>query len=446
MAVIKPFRGVRYNPAKVDAIQAVVSQPYDKIDARFQEKYYELSPYNIVRIILGKSEMGDQPASPEGPNVYTRAHTCYREWIKSGVLRREEQPALYVYEQTFNVEGKVYARLGMTSAVELVDFDKGVILPHEKTHSGPQEDRLRLLKTMQVNTEQIFILYPDAENKINALLRRAIGNQDPVLDLVEIFESDVQQRVWAITDPAILKQVEEEMGKIRGLIIADGHHRYKTGLTYRDEQRAAYPDAPANAAFNFVQATLVSMTDPGLVVLPTHREICNFTATAPATILERAQAHFAIEKVADLQTCLAKVNAHPTGHAFGFFAAGTGFQVLTLKNDALADKLIADDHSPEWKALSVSVLHKILLEQIAGVPVQGIDDKSMIRYHRDPQQPVENIKQGKGNFVFFVAATRMDQIKEIAGHGEIMPQKSTDFYPKMISGLTMLPLAPDERL
>jgi uncharacterized protein (DUF1015 family) len=120
--------------------------------------------------------------------------------------------------------------------------------------------------------------------------------------------------------------------------------------------------------------------------------------------------------------------------------------VLTLKNDALAEKLIADDHSPEWKALSVSVLHKILLEQIAGVPVQGIEDKSMIRYHRDPQQPVENIKQGKGNFVFFVSATRMDQIKEIAGHGEIMPQKSTDFYPKMISGLTMLPLAPEERL
>jgi uncharacterized protein (DUF1015 family) len=249
--------------------------------------------------------MGDQPTSPEGPNVYTRARTCYQDWMRSGILKREEQPALYIYEQTFNVEGKVYARLGMTSAVQLVDFSEGVILPHEKTHSGPQEDRLRLLKTMQVNTEQIFILYPDAENKVNSILRRAIGNQEPTLDLVEIFESDVQQRVWAITDPKVLKQIEDEMSKIRGLIIADGHHRYKTGLTYRDIQRAAYPAAPTNAAFNFVQATLVSMTDPGLVVLPTHREICNFTATTPAAILERAQAHFAVEKASDLQACLA---------------------------------------------------------------------------------------------------------------------------------------------
>lgn len=446
MAVIKPFRGVRYNPAKVDSIQAVVSQPYDKIDSHFQEEYYELSPYNIVRIILGKPEMGDQPTSPEGPNVYTRARTCYQEWVARDILAREARPAFYVYEQSFNVDGQVYSRLGMTAAVQLVDFSEGVILPHEKTHSGPQEDRLRLLKTMQVNTEQIFILYPDAENKINALLRRAMGNQDPDLDVVEIFESDVQQRVWVITDPAALLHIEEEMSKIRGLIIADGHHRYKTGLTYRDIQRSAYPDAPENAAFNFVQATLVSMTDPGLVVLPTHREICNFTATSPAAILERAQAHFTVEQVTDLQACLAKVNAHPTGHAFGFFGAETGFRVLTLKDDALAEKLITDDHSPEWKALSVSVLHKILLEQIAGVPIQGIEDKSMIRYHRDPQQPVENIRQGKGNFVFFVSATRMDQIKKIAGRGEIMPQKSTDFYPKMISGLTMLPLAPEERL
>lgn len=447
MAVIKPFRGVRYNPEKIDQLQMVVSQPYDKIDGDFQNRYYELSPYNVVRIILGKSERGDKPTSLEGPNVYTRAKACYQEWVKRGILMREEQPAFYVYEQTFNVGGKVYTRMGVISAVELVDFSEGVILPHEKTHSGPQEDRLRLLKVMQTNTEQIFILYPDAENKINTLLRQAIGNREPDLDIVEIFESDVRQQVWAITNPSVLKLIEDEMKTIRGLIIADGHHRYGTGLTYRNEQRAAYPKAPAHAAFNFVQATLVSMSDPGLVVLPTHREICNFTGTSPATILQRAGEHFAIERVSDLQACLTRVNAHPTGHAFGFYGgAQTGFQVLTLKNDALAERLIADHHSPEWKALSVSVLHKILLEQIAEVPLQGIEDKSMIRYHRDPQTPVDNINQGKGNFVFFVSATRMEQIKEIAGHGEIMPQKSTDFYPKMISGLTMLPLAPEERL
>ncbi|MBI5961423.1 MAG: DUF1015 domain-containing protein [Chloroflexi bacterium] len=447
MAVVKAFRGVRYNPAQLENIQQVVSQPYDKIDGDFQGQYYQLNPYNIVRIILGKTEPGDDPARPDGPNVYTRAKAYYQDWMKKGILKREEQPAFYVYEQTFHAGGQPYTRLGLIAAVELTDFDEGTILPHEKTHAGPKEDRLRLLKTMQANTEQIFILYPDSANDVNALLRQEISRRPPDLDVVEIFENDVRQCIWKISDPVVIKAVEDKMAEKRGLIIADGHHRYGTGLNYRNTQRQTYPDAPRNAAFNFVQATLVSMTDPGLVVLPTHREICNFTATSTAAILEHARQHFNIEAISNLQDCLARVNTHPQGHAFGFYGGPqTGFQLLTLKNLTLAEQLITDDHSPAWKALAVSVLHKILLEQIAQVPVQGIEDKSMIRYHRDPQTPVDNINAGQGNFVFFVSATRMEQIKEIAGHGEIMPQKSTDFYPKMISGLTLLPLDPDERL
>jgi uncharacterized protein (DUF1015 family) len=265
--------------------------------------------------------------------------------------------------------------------------------------------------------------------------------------VVEILENDVRQRVWRITDTAVVDAIRSEMAPKRGLIIADGHHRYGTGLTYRAMQREAHPDAPAGAAFNFVQATLVSMNDPGLVILPTHREICHFTGTRPVTILERAREHFTVAPSPDLAQCLSAVNAHPTGHAFGFYGGSeTGYHVLTLKDDHLADRLIADDHSPDWKALAVSILHKVLLEHIAGVPVEGIEDKSMIRYHRDAQQAVDSVAQGQGNFVFFVSATRMDQIKACTAHGETMPQKSTDFYPKMISGLSILPLGPDERL
>jgi uncharacterized protein (DUF1015 family) len=161
----------------------------------------------------------------------------------------------------------------LISAVELTDFDEGTILPHERIHAGPKEDRLRLLNTMQTNTEQIFILYPDTENKVNALIRKAIGAREPDIDLVEIWESDVRQRIWIITDPAILDAIQAEMAPKRSLIIADGHHRYSTGLSYRDQQRAAHPGAPREAAFNFVQATLVSMADPGLVVLPPPRNL-----------------------------------------------------------------------------------------------------------------------------------------------------------------------------
>jgi uncharacterized protein (DUF1015 family) len=444
MAVVKPFRGIHYNLDRFNDMRAVVSQPYDRIDQNLQDEYYQLSPYNVVRIILGKAESGD---SSDGPNMYTRALDYFRQWVQEGVLVRENEPAFYVYEQSFTVEGQPYTRLGLIAAVELTDFEEGTILPHEKIHAGPKEDRLRLLNVMQTNTEQIFILYPDDQNRVNALIRQAIGDRAPDIDITEIWESDVRQRFWIVSDTAVLTAIQGEMMAKRGLIIADGHHRYSTGLSYRDQQRAANPLAPLNAAFNFVQATLVSMTDPGLVVLPTHREICNFTATTPEEILHRAQPHFTIAPAPDLRACLDTINAHPSGHAFGFYGGPqTGFQVLTLKHDDLTETLIADDHSPEWKSLSVSILHKILLEQIAGVPEQGIEDKSMVRYHRDPQFAVDNVNQGKGNFVFFVSATRMDQIKAVAGQGEKMPQKSTDFYPKVISGLSMLPLNPNERL
>jgi len=234
---------------------------------------------------------------------------------------------------------------------------------------------------------------------------------------------------------------------MRNLIIADGHHRYETGLNYRNAQRQAYPNAPRNAAFNYVAATLVSMDDPGLVILPTHREICNFTETAPATILERAKECFTVAPAPDLETCLTTINAHPNGHAFGFYGGlDLGFYVLTLKSDDLAYSLIEEDHSREWKSLGVSIAHRILIERIAGVPQRGIEDKSMIRYHRDPQEAVANVNRGEGNFVFFLSPTRMAHIKAVAGHGEKMPQKSTDFYPKVISGLTLLPLGPDETL
>jgi uncharacterized protein (DUF1015 family) len=447
MAVVKPFRGVHYDPQHFEDMQVVVSQPYDKIDGVFQQKYYDLSPYNIVRIILGKAETGDRPTQPEGPNVYTRARSCYQQWLREGVLVREDRPAFYAYEQAFTVGATPYTRLGLIAAVELTDFDQGVVLPHERTHSGPKEDRLRLLTAIQANTEQIFILYPDPENRVNALLQRACGANQPDIDVVEILENDVRQRVWRITDSAIVDAIQSEMTPKRGLIIADGHHRYGTGLTYRDMQREAHPGAPANAAFNFVQATLVSMNDPGLVILPTHREICHFTGTRPAAILERSREYFTVAPSSDLSACLNAVNAHPTGHAFGFYGGPeTGFYVLTLKDDHLADRLIPDDHSPAWKSLAVSILHKVLLEQIAGVPVEGIEDKSMIRYHRDAQQAVDSVAQGQGNFVFLVSATRMVQIKTCTARGETMPQKSTDFYPKMISGLSILPLGPDERL
>lgn len=447
MAVIRPFRAIRFNPHRIPDLRTVVSQPYDKIDDRLRDAYLALSPYNVVRIILNPPQPGDRPSDPAGPNGYTRARDCYQQWLRAGVLVREERPAFYVYRQTFTADGQTYTRQGLIAAVELVDFDQGVILPHERTHAGPKEDRLRLLTTLQTNTEQIFLLYPDPENAVNQIVAQSIADRAPDIDVVELFEDDVRQQVWVLTDPEPLAAIQALMAPMRQLIIADGHHRYSTGLTYRDQLRRLYPDAPPNAAFNFVQATLVSMNDPGLIVLPTHREICNFSATSPAEVLRRATMYFTVTPLPDLQTCLERVNAHPAGHAFGFYGgAGTGFYLLTLKDVAQIETLIPEPRSPAWKSLAVSVLHKVLIERIAQVPAHGIEDKTMIRYHRDAREAVANVDAGRGNFVFFVSPTRLEQVRMIATQGETMPQKSTDFYPKVISGLTMLSVAPDERL
>lgn len=457
MATIRPFRGIRYNPQQFPDMRAVVSQPYDRISSELRQQYFSLSPHNIARIILGHLEDEHFPTRPDGSHqangtstnggVYHKARSYYENWLHDSIFLREEKPAIYAYEQTFAVGEQTYTRLGMIAAVELHEFDEGVILPHERTHSGPKEDRLKLLQSLEVNTEQIFLLYPDPENRVNALLRQAIAGREPDIDVVEIFESAVRQRVWIVTDAPTIKAIQAVMAPLRQLIIADGHHRYETALNYRRQQRERYPDLPDNAALNHISATLVSMDDPGLVVLPTHREIRNFERYTPAEVLARAAEYFDLQPAADLEGCLQSVNAHPTGHAFGFYGGpATGFQVLTPKDEAALATLVNTEHSADWKSLAVSIAHRVLIDRVAEVPAQGIEDKSMIRYHRDARQAVENINAGRGNFVFLLSPTRMDQIRAVAGHGEKMPQKSTDFYPKMISGLTMLPVGLSECL
>lgn len=448
MAVIQPFRGVRYNPACFRRLDDVVSQPYDRIGPDLAARYRQLSPYNITGIILGHNEDTGLPGPCEGEdsNDYRCARERYARWLTGGILIREEYPALYACEQTFPLAGRTHARLGLIAALRLHEFEEGVVLPHERTHSGPKADRLRLLRALQVQPEQIFVLYPDPENRVNAVVRAAIAGRAPDIDVAELVENQVRQRVWAITDPMVIRAVQAVLAPLRGLIIADGHHRYETALAYRREQQALHPALPPDAAVHYVSATLVSMDDPGLAILPTHREIHDFGAVAPAEVLACAATHFSATPAADLEATLAAVNAHPRGHAFGFYGGPEiGFHVLTLRDEAILDTF-APDRSREWRSLAVTIAHRLLLEGAAGVPAAGIEDKSLIRYHRDPQGAVDNIDAGRGEFAFFLSPTTMAQIKAVAARGETMPQKSTDFYPKMIAGLALLPVGPEERL
>ncbi len=438
MAVIKPFRGTRYNPEKIPDLSAVISQPYDRVRHGLQDKYYDLSPYNVVRIIKGKEQVGDG----EMDNVYTRARDYYQSWSQEGILMREQTPALYVLHQTFTLpDGSTRTRQGLIAALELSRFDEGVVLPHERTLSGPKVDRLNLMRATTVNFGHIFMLYPG--NHVNELLGAAI-EEEPGFELHELFEHDVRQRFWAVTDPQVIQAVVEEMASKRNLIIADGHHRYETALNYRDEMRAANPDAPPNAGFNYRMVTLVSMEDPGLVILPTHRLIHSYGRMGGQEVRERAKEYFDVTPVvnrAALEAALAA--AKPSHPRFGFYDGN--YAALTLRDPGLLERILPD-RVPDWRLLDVAVLHELFIERTLGIDKAAVERKENIEYLRDPQMGYDAVDKGEAQFLLVTNPTRMEQVRACTGAGEKMPQKSTDFYPKVISGLVMMPIGIAERL
>ncbi|MGD9029899.1 MAG: DUF1015 domain-containing protein [Anaerolineae bacterium] len=438
MATIRPFQGVRYNPQRIDDLSAVVSQPYDRVRHGLQDQYYERNPYNVVRIIKGKEKTGDDDAE----NVYSRARAYYEAWLDDGVLIREGTPALYVLRQDFALpDGTQKSRQGLIAAFRLSPFDEGIVLPHERTHSGPKVDRLNLMRATRVNFGHIFMLYPG--DRINELLDGAVA-EAPGFELRELFERDVTQRFWAVTDPQTVAAVVEEMAPKKNLIIADGHHRYETALNYRDEMREKHPDAPQNAGFNYRMVTLVSMTDPGLVILPTHRLIHSYGKMSGPQVLDQAKESFQVIPVDDregLQAALSE--ATPENPRFGFYDGS--YTALQLKSLEVMDRILPG-RDPAWRMLDVSVLHELLIERVMGISKEAVERKECIEYLRDPQMGYDAVDGREAEFLLVMNPTRMEQVRACTAAGEKMPQKSTDFYPKVISGLVMMPIGVGEQL
>jgi uncharacterized protein (DUF1015 family) len=442
MAKIAPFRGIRYNDNKVDDLSKVVSQPYDRVRYGLQDQYYELHPYNIVRIIKGRELESD---SVDGENVYTRARDYFQVWKDAGYLLRDTAPALFVYHQTFTLpDGTVLTRKAFIAALKLVKFSEGIVLPHERTLSGPKADRLNLLRATATNFGQIFMLYPDAENRINALLDIAIAGRTPDAEVRELFEREVHQQMWVVADPEVIASVLAEMAPKRGLIIADGHHRYETALNYSAEMRAAYPDAPANAGFNYRMVTLVSMDDPGLTILPTHREMHSYIAKTTAQVLADAAEYFEVTPVAGrpaLEAAMAQ--GTPTDRRIGFYDGE--YYLLRLKGPQIMAAAVPD-RVEEWRMLDVSILHELLIERIMGINKERVAAKENIDYHRDLDLAVSKVDEGKAQCIYIMNPTRMSEVKACSSKGAKMPQKSTDFYPKVITGLVAMAVGPEERL
>jgi uncharacterized protein (DUF1015 family) len=430
MADIHPFRALRYDLQKVSASQ-VVTQPYDKITSAMQDRYYAASPYNLVRIILGRRE----PDSP-GDNVYTRAAAYGRDWRTQGILRQDFSPSIYSYSQSFAApSGTSFERRGFIALGRVEDYSAKVVYRHEQTLSKPKADRLDLLRATRAHYEQLFLLYEDS-GEIDSLLATP---QAPTIDVAD--EYGVAHRVWQISDPVVIAAVQNRM-RDQKLVIADGHHRYETALTYRDECRAAAGTASnPQAPYEFVMLTFVNMNDPGLLVLPTHRVVHSLASFSADDFLNSARAPFEVEEVdAAIDAARATALLQERGRAGTALLAVTADRAFLLHSPKAAGARFFAGLSDRQRSLDVVQLHKCLLEGVLQLSEESIRNQQNLSYLREAAEALNQVRgqtPGKAaNIAFLMNPCPVAQVRDVAFAGEVMPQKSTDFYPKLLSGLT----------
>ena len=440
MARIYPFRAWRYNPGVV-RLDDVVTQPYDKISPAMQQAYYQRSPYNLVRIILGLPELFD---AERGENVYTRAGRDFRSWREQGVLTQEKEPCIFAYAQRFKVPGTetVKERRGFIALGKLHEYSEKVVFRHEQTLSKPKGDRLNLLKATRAHFGQIFMLYSDPAGSIEKILYEGAGPADAeVTD-----EYGVLHRLWKVNEPGVINLLTTAMAD-KKLIIADGHHRYETALNYSKEHAPAEPVKSESSTSQVpqpaypeaaVMMSFVNMDSDGLVILPTHRVVHSLTGFDPAAFALAAKEFFTVMalRTAEATDYIGTLNAQE-GTAFVAVTRAGAF-LLKAKPETTAVALAG---LPErQRQLDLSNLHTIVLERLLGLDAEKVREQTNLRYLRDAGEAVEQVRRGEADVAFLTNPVTMEQLREVAFAGEVMPQKSTDFFPKLLSGLAIYAL------
>ncbi len=433
MAEIAPFRAWRYNPQKVE-LAKVVTQPYDKITPEMQEHYYATSPHNLVRIILGKRENADYA----GNDVYKRAADFFSDWRKQSVFTQDAEPSIYRYVQTFTAPGHKgeLERSGFIALGKIENYSANIVYRHEQTLAKPKADRLDLLRATRAHFGQLFMLYSDPAADIEKSLALSSAPEIDVQD-----EYGVRHRVWKISDPAIIKTVQSRM-RDKKLIIADGHHRYETALNYRNERRGTAAQVSADMApYEMVMMTFINMDSPGLVILPTHRVVHGLASFSPDTFRDAARQYFSVEEVdPSINEFRATTILRNAAHSGTAMLAVTPDRVFLLDTPRTNGSNIFAGLSVRQESLDVVQLHKCLLEAVLGISQEAIREQKNISYVRDIGDAMARVRKGEANIGFLMNPVRMRQVRDIAFAGEVLPQKSTDFYPKLLSGLTIYAL------
>jgi len=423
MAEVLPGRGLLYDPARAGRFDDLVAPPYDVISESDRAELEAKSPFNIVRVDLPQGNREEK---------YRNAARELRRWIEEGILRRDRAPAFYRYHQIFSLAGRQHTRKGFIGRIRLRRFEERVVLPHERTLSGPRLDRLELSRACRTNLSQVFGLYSDPAGAVDA----EFGPLDSAAPAIEARLGGVVHRVWRLTDVAAHQRIAAAMGE-KKVYIADGHHRYETMLAIRDELR---PQARSpRSSIEYGSMFLTAMEDPGLVILPTHRVVHGLPQFQLPRFLERLRPRFEVEKLnaasaGDLRTAL--------GRRERSFLLVSGGEAMLLSLRTGAEQAVA---GPEpLRGLDVPILHALILEEILGIDRAAQERQTNLRYVKDFDAALEESRRPEVQAVFLLNPTRIEQLKAVADAAEVMPQKSTFFFPKLASGLVLDPIDPLE--
>jgi len=439
VAEIFAFRAYRYNRQRVDPA-SVVTQPYDKITPAMAERYAAASPYNLIPVEKGATQPGDTQEN----DVYTRAAQALNAWIRDGIIVQDAAPSIYIYFQVYDVPGKKQRRTrkGFIALGRVEDYSAGVVFRHEQTLSGPKADRLELLRHTRTHTGQLFMLYTDPARRLEPLMEKAAAAA-PEVEIRD--EYGVVHRLWPVSGAETHAKFAAEI-KDKKLVIADGHHRYETALAYRDESRARAGRMDLDAPHEKTMMTLFNTSGEGLTILPTHRVVANIAnfsfekfraaladafdwyAYPFADSAERAESYLLFQR--DLAA------SGRQRRAIGVYAGGEAFYLFVLRRAVDLEELLPGV-SPAQSGLDVVLLHRLMLERGLGVTAEAVKAERYITYEREMDAAIAAVDQGRAQLCCLLNPVSVETVAAMAMAGEVLPQKSTDFYPKLLSGLAM---------
>jgi uncharacterized protein (DUF1015 family) len=422
---IRPFKAIRYTQ-KAGIAENLITQPYDKIDAQMQKEYYQKSAYNYCRLILPMEE-----------DKYQVAQQRVQSWLEEGVLAKETEEAVFVSRQEFTLRGRKYERTGLIAALRLYDYSENMVFPHEVTYKAPKIDRLNMLRTVQKDLESVFLIYSDPERKTLSFLQEA-AKTEPIVQVTDSLQ--VKHTVWRVTEPQKIKQLQANLSG-KTMVITDGHHRYESALAYRDEMRSKGKWA-ADSEFSFHMCYMVPIQEEGLVVLPTHRLLKEFKLTEE--VLQRFNCLFDVSEInSTVETLEDFLKSHVNEHAFCVYD-GLKAYGLSLKHDKNVYDFVNANVSKETKVFDVVILRDIVFKHILKTGELNMDEN--ILYVRWTKVALDKVNRGEASIAFLVNPISAQTVVEIAQQHELLPEKSTDFYPKMVSGLMMMDISAGEKL